>query len=171
MRGQNLLTIRHVWSVATNLRRNHGMAQKNENLTKPRTAKLILGKQGEQLASDYLIREGFTIIKRNWRSGRRGELDLVAQDKDGTYVFIEVKTRHSARQSDERDLGFQAVDGMKQHRLVNLAMRFIMAQSLSFDTTACRFDVIVVNRLDDYAEGEYELLHVTNAFHSLSGWA
>jgi putative endonuclease len=53
----------------------------------------ILGRAGESLAVDYLRREGFTIIERNWRCPS-GEIDIVARDGETT-VFVEVKTRTS----------------------------------------------------------------------------
>jgi len=51
----------------------------------------ILGRNGEQLAAQFLEAGGYRIVERNWR-GRRGELDIIAE-LDGTTVFVEVKTR------------------------------------------------------------------------------
>ena len=50
-----------------------------------------LGKEGELLAANHLQSEGYVIRHRNWRCGHK-ELDIVAE-KDGTLVFVEVKTR------------------------------------------------------------------------------
>lgn len=55
--------------------------------------KKLLGKKGEDLAVEFLIRKGYKIIERNF-SKRYGEIDIVAKDGD-TLVFIEVKTRTS----------------------------------------------------------------------------
>lgn len=52
-----------------------------------------LGKNGENLAVNFLEGKGYQIIARNWRCGSN-ELDIVALDGD-TLVFVEVKTRHS----------------------------------------------------------------------------
>lgn len=41
------------------------------------------------------MREGYTIIDRNWRC-RRGEIDIVAS-RDRMVVIVEVKTRRSTR--------------------------------------------------------------------------
>ena len=38
---------------------------------------IALGRQGENFAADYLERNGFTILARNWRT-EAGELDIVA---------------------------------------------------------------------------------------------
>ncbi|HZR64172.1 MAG TPA: YraN family protein [Terriglobales bacterium] len=54
---------------------------------------LVTGQRGEEAAYFYLRRRGYTIIARNFRSSRhRGEIDLIAWDKD-VLCFIEVKTR------------------------------------------------------------------------------
>lgn len=50
-----------------------------------------LGRTGEQLAVEFLIRRGYAVVERNWRC-RQGEIDIVARD-GGTTVFVEVKTR------------------------------------------------------------------------------
>ena len=52
-----------------------------------------LGKWGEDEAALYLEDEGYTIIDRDWRLGRR-DLDILAYTPDGnTLVVVEVKTR------------------------------------------------------------------------------
>jgi putative endonuclease len=51
----------------------------------------IIGAAGERAAAEWLEREGFEILARNWRDGRY-ELDIVA-GRGGTLHFIEVKTR------------------------------------------------------------------------------
>jgi len=50
-----------------------------------------LGALGERLAAEHLLRRGFTILERNYRT-RWGELDIVAYDGH-TLAFCEVKTR------------------------------------------------------------------------------
>jgi len=53
--------------------------------------RLSLGKLGEDIATRYLKRKGYKIIKRNYRK-KWGELDIVAMAPDKVLVFIEVKT-------------------------------------------------------------------------------
>ena len=50
-----------------------------------------VGKRGEQLASDFLIKKGYKILETNWRH-RRAEIDIIAM-LDEVLIFIEVKTR------------------------------------------------------------------------------
>lgn len=51
------------------------------------------GKIGEDLACQYLQKQGYKIIERNFRI-RGGEIDIIALDGQ-TLVYIEVKTRTS----------------------------------------------------------------------------
>lgn len=51
-----------------------------------------LGARGEALAAEYLEGLGYRLLDRNWRSGREGELDLIARD-GAEIVAVEVKTR------------------------------------------------------------------------------
>lgn len=53
------------------------------------------GKKGEQLAEEYLIKKGFTILHRNWRHSHY-EIDIVAF-KNNIPHFVEVKTRSSKK--------------------------------------------------------------------------
>jgi len=55
---------------------------------------LELGKQGEDLAAQYLKQRGYNILHRNWRFSHY-EIDLIAE-KDGMLHFFEVKMRSSA---------------------------------------------------------------------------
>ena len=53
------------------------------------------GNTGEELAADFLIRSGYTVLERNWRF-RHWEVDIIAS-KNGKLHFVEVKTRTSLR--------------------------------------------------------------------------
>ena len=50
------------------------------------------GKQGENIARDYLEKLGYKIIEQNWHYSKNAEIDIIASD-NGTLVFVEVKTR------------------------------------------------------------------------------
>lgn len=52
---------------------------------------LSIGSLGEEIAVEYLKNKRFQIIERNFRRPW-GELDIIARDKSGVMVFIEVKT-------------------------------------------------------------------------------
>ena len=51
-----------------------------------------LGKNGEEIAQQYLIKQGYKILEKNKRFSNFCEIDIIAQDKQ-TVVFVEVKTR------------------------------------------------------------------------------
>ena len=50
-----------------------------------------IGKNGEDIATDFLIEKGYQIIERNFNCWW-GEIDIIALDKN-EFVFVEVKTR------------------------------------------------------------------------------
>lgn len=52
------------------------------------------GKRGEELAKDFLLKNGYKIVETNKRFSRFCEIDIIALDKN-TLVFVEVKTRTS----------------------------------------------------------------------------
>lgn len=59
-----------------------------------------LGKRGEIVAANYLISQGYEILDANYfnkKGYRKGEIDLIARDKNRTVVFVEVKTRKGDR--------------------------------------------------------------------------
>lgn len=58
-----------------------------------------LGQLGEDIACEYLKRKGYMLVERNFRKPW-GELDIIAYDRNGTLVFIEVK---ALRQYDHGD--------------------------------------------------------------------
>lgn len=106
------------------------------------TSRVGAGKQGEEVAAEYLERRGWRIVARNWRSGPHsgfpGELDIVALDGD-TLVIVEVKA------ATQREFGdpLTWVDVRKQAQLVRLAEAFVARCIEAFD--AVRFDVIAVD--------------------------
>ncbi len=52
----------------------------------------IIGKYGEQIAKNFLIKKGFEIIEMNFRYSKMAEIDIIAA-KDNILHFVEVKTR------------------------------------------------------------------------------
>ena len=97
---------------------------------------LLRGRKGERLACLYLLKQGYDILARRYRSPA-GELDIIAYEGD-TLVFIEVKTRTSA------DFGepWEFVDWRKQQILRRTAEGFIADHDLG--QYAYRFDIVSV---------------------------
>nr|WP_039933758.1 YraN family protein [Streptomyces viridochromogenes] len=83
-------------------------------------ARSAMGKYGESLAARRLAEAGLTVLERNWRSGRTGEIDIVARDGD-VLVVCEVKTRRAGPFGHP----MAAVTPRKAERLRDLAERWI----------------------------------------------
>lgn len=114
-----------------------------------------LGKLGETIASDYLTKNNFSIIEQNWRSGKYGEIDIIANDNNTQdLVFIEVKAR-STNTNDAKEL----VTRKKQQKLYKLAESYLYLNSK--ENSSCRFDVIAI-KINE--EGK-ALEHIKNAFY------
>ncbi|MFJ6659430.1 YraN family protein [Streptomyces sp. NPDC091377] len=82
-------------------------------------ARDALGRYGEELAARRLAEAGMTVLERNWRGGRAGEIDIVARDGD-VLVVCEVKTRRAG--AFEHPMA--AVTPAKAERLRGLAERW-----------------------------------------------
>ena len=71
-----------------------------------------LGEWGEETVCQYLVREGYAIVERNWRMEHL-EIDIIAE-KEGWIVFVEVKTRRT-----EGDSLSDVMKSLKMRRLVS----------------------------------------------------
>ncbi len=60
-----------------------------------------IGQAGEQLASEYLVRHGYEVVDRNWKT-KLCEIDIIAT-KNHVLYFIEVKYRATRAQGDGFD--------------------------------------------------------------------
>ncbi|MEU3276691.1 YraN family protein [Streptomyces antibioticus] len=89
---------------------------------RPQRARSALGRYGEGLAARRLADAGMTVLARNWRCGRTGEIDIVARDGD-VLVVCEVKTRRG----DSFEHPLAAVTPEKAQRLRDLARGWIHA--------------------------------------------
>jgi putative endonuclease len=96
-----------------------------------------LGRLGEQLAAEHLVRRGYQIVERNYRT-RWGELDIVAYDGN-TLAFCEVKTRR-LRGDDPGPL--EAVRGIKRSRIRKMAGRWLIERTDRPYANELRFDAI-----------------------------
>jgi putative endonuclease len=103
-------------------------------------ARSKLGRAGEGLAADLYRRAGFTVLERNFRSGRE-EIDLIV-GRGELLVFCEVKTRRT----DDWGLPAEAVDPRKQAALRRVAGAWLSARRdrVRSGPTEVRFDVVSV---------------------------
>ncbi|OKH54953.1 YraN family protein [Calothrix sp. HK-06] len=130
-----------------------------------------IGTLGEDFVAEWLAESGSKILHRRWKSGRRGEIDIIAINnttQDLTLAFVEVKTR-SARNWDSG--GRDAVEPRKQTKL-RIAAQMFLAEHPDKENYTCRFDVAIVSckpkpKSQDAENSQYYLTlqeYITGAF-------
>lgn len=95
-----------------------------------------IGKLGEDLATDFLIKQNYKIVERNFEC-KQGEIDIVAIDKNEV-VFVEVKTRTGKTYGAPVD----AVDENKKKHLIKSIKYYIYKKNL--ENAFIRIDIIEV---------------------------
>ncbi len=99
------------------------------------TDKIKTGKQGEDLAADYLVQQGFEVVARNYRH-KHAEIDLIVQQNDWL-IFVEVKTRSSTAFGEPESF----VDWKKGRKIMEAAEEYIFANDWHGHI---RFDIVAV---------------------------
>lgn len=112
-----------------------------------------LGRRGEDIAADFITRQGLTVLSRNWRCSH-GELDLVAAEP-GRLVVCEVKTRSGN--------GFGHPAEAVTPRKVSQIRRLTRCWLAEYRVFWCevRFDVLSVHCPPD---GEPQVEHLVGVF-------
>ncbi len=98
-----------------------------------------VGKRGEDLAAQYLEKNGYTVVSRNFRVSH-DEIDIIAED-EGHIVFVEVKARAQTRSNMRFGRPCTAVDYRKKQKLLRSVSEYIRREK---PTKAPRIDVIEV---------------------------
>lgn len=99
-----------------------------------------IGRYGEDIAVDYLVNNGYTILERNYRYNHR-EIDIIARIEK-SLVFVEVK----ARTDNERNMRRygrpgSAVTWHKQRLISEAALFYMHEKNIRM---GARIDVIEV---------------------------
>ena len=116
-----------------------------------------LGKWGEDEATLYLENEGYVVIDRDWKDGKR-DLDILAVSPDGkTLVVVEVKTRSG----EEYQQPEEAVDVRKMRNLAIAANTYVKEQKVEKEL---RFDIITVVGVGHQVK---HIEHLVDAFNPL----
>jgi putative endonuclease len=121
----------------------------NETAGPARPNTRAIGASAEDSAVDYLTAAGYEILDRNFRL-RMGEIDCIARDRDGTLVFVEVKSA----QHGSCGHPFSWVTPRKQRTLAKVARCYLAR--LGPKPGPCRFDVIAIMN--------HKVDHLKNAF-------
>lgn len=109
------------------------------------------GKLGEQMAAEYLTRNGYKILYRNYRY-LKAEIDILAQ-KENILAVVEVKSRSS----DELQEIAETVNKKKITLLVFAADHYVVENDLDVEV---RFDIITILKKGK----EFQLEHLEDAF-------
>ena len=111
-----------------------------------------LGKQGEEMAVEFLQKNGYKILETNW-TFQKAEIDIVAQ-KDNTLAVVEVKTRSSIDFGLPQDF----VNPKKIQLLVKAINEYVISNEMD---VMVRFDIIAVHK-----EGNsFKIEHLEDAFY------
>ncbi len=100
------------------------------------TDKIKIGKFGQQLAGQFLLKKGYQLLTENYYS-KEGEIDIVAKDND-QYVFVEVKTRRTL------DFGApeEAVNKNKINKIIITANKYLAEHDINTDNW--RIDIVAI---------------------------
>lgn len=111
-----------------------------------------LGKLGEELAVEFLRKEGYEILETNW-TFQKAEVDIIAQ-KENTLAIVEVKTRSSLDFGLPQDF----VKPKKIQLLVKAVNEYVISNNLDIEV---RFDIIAIHK-----EGKsFVIEHLKDAFY------
>lgn len=100
------------------------------------------GKFAEQYAQDYLLRQGLTLVEKNFFC-RLGEIDLIMWHQD-TLVFIEVRLRKHTQYGSS----LASITRAKQQKIIRTAQYYLVAKDF-WERCKCRFDVVGIQASAD----------------------
>ena len=111
-----------------------------------------LGKFGEELAVEFLQKNGYDILETNW-TFQKAEIDIIAQ-KENILAVVEVKTRSSIEFGLPQDF----VKPKKIQLLVKAVNEYVIFNDLDVEV---RFDIIAIYKEDK----TYKIEHIEDAFY------
>ncbi len=103
-----------------------------------------VGKLGEDLAAEFLLKRGFAILDRNYRK-RYGEIDIVCRKGQGMYRFIEVKSVSWETRKPVPHGTYRPEDNVharKVNRLRNVIQAYLFSKGL--EEADWQFDILAV---------------------------
>jgi putative endonuclease len=111
-----------------------------------------LGKLGEELAVEFLRKNGYEILETNW-TFQKAEIDIIAQ-KENTLAVVEVKTRSSLEFGLPQDF----VKPKKIQLLVKAVNEYVVSKNLDVEV---RFDIIAIHKENK----SFAIEHLKDAFY------
>lgn len=99
------------------------------------------GAGGEEAAAAFLSDKQFTVIERNYRFGKYGEIDIIAL-REHLIIFVEVKNRSSERFGG----ALYSISTKKKQSLRTTARAFLQSHPEYNDPAyTFRFDLVAVS--------------------------
>lgn len=111
-----------------------------------------LGKLGEELAVDFLEKNGYEILETNW-TFQKAEVDIIAL-KNNILAVVEVKTRSTI----EFGLPQEFVKPKKIQLLVKAINEYVNKNDLDVKV---RFDIVAIHKENN----NYNIEHIEEAFY------
>ena len=111
----------------------------------------ITGKRGEDLAVEFLQKQGYRILERNYRH-KHSEIDIITQFED-TLVFVEVKTRTNMKYGHPEEF----VDDKQTEKIMQGADHYLSDLDWKGDI---RFDIIAIEM-----KAKPRIEHFVDAFY------
>ena len=100
-----------------------------------------IGKYGEQLAKDFLIKNKFKILETNFHYSKIAEIDIIAT-KNNVLHFVEVKTRSS----NLFGTPLEAIDKKKLSSIFSAANFYIQQCKNKYDKFQIDAIAIILNK-------------------------
>lgn len=110
-----------------------------------------LGKKGEKLAIDFLIKNEYHILEKNYRY-LKAEVDIIAQ-KGNVLAVVEVKTRSTDFYGDPQDF----VNPKKIKLLLSAIDYYVIEKDFDVEV---RFDIIAII----HKNNKTKITHLKDAF-------
>jgi putative endonuclease len=111
-----------------------------------------LGKEAEEMAREFLVKNGYKILECNWRY-KKYEIDIIGQVKD-KIVFFEVKARSTDAFGDPE----MFVTKKKQNFLIAAADNYLQTNNVEIEA---RFDIIAFLQYNN----KLTVKHLEGAFY------
>ncbi|AUG57776.1 YraN family protein [Acetivibrio saccincola] len=107
-----------------------------------------IGTIGEEIAAEFLEKNNYKIIEKNFRYKRLGEIDIISWEND-SICFVEVKTRSTLKYGLPRE----SVNFRKRENIKKLAQIYINRHNMH--DKSIRFDVVEI-----YIEKNQDKIHL-----------
>lgn len=106
------------------------------------------GRRGENLAAEFFVDNGYSVVARNFRYGK-AEIDLIVK-RDNWLLFVEVKTRSSVAYGEPEDF----ISDLQINRIFDAADEYIhridWKGNIRFDVVTVKLgDKVVVEHFED----------------------